>query len=167
MRNLMRVIDVNLNRSMEGLRVCEDIVRFILNDRPAMRSFKSLRHRVGALAKRICSSPSCAKPACRTGRASEGKHSKPGPEQRLAVLKSRNVKRDVGKITTYREARRKNIGDVFRANIGRVKESLRVLEEISKLLDRGISKNFKTIRFRVYELEKKSRVKVEAVLYHR
>ena len=142
MHRLLRIIDVNLNRSQEGLRVCEDIVRFILNDRKMLRSFKSLRHKVGALAKRIY-----------------GKKS--------LLLKSRNVKRDVGKITTYRESRRKNIGDVFRANIGRVKESLRVLEETSKLLDRKISQSFKTIRFRVYELEKKSRVKLEAILYHR
>lgn len=142
MHKLLRIIDVNLNRSQEGLRVCEDIVRFILNDRKMLRSFKSLRHKVGALAKRIY-------------------------RKRPLLLKSRNVKKDVGKITTYREGRRKNIGDVFRANIGRVKESLRVLEETSKLLDRRISQSFKTIRFRVYELEKKSRVKLEAILHHR
>jgi thiamine-phosphate pyrophosphorylase len=147
MRNLMRVIDANLNRSMEGLRVCEDIVRFILNDKTAMRSFKSLRHRVAALAKKT--------------------YTHPGGGQGLARLKSRNIKKDVGKITTRREARRKNIGDVFRANIQRVKESLRVLEEISKLLDRKISQDFKKVRFRVYELEKKSCFKLEAVLHHR
>lgn len=141
MHKLLRIIDVNLNRSQEGLRVCEDIVRFILNDRKMLRSFKSLRHKVGALSKRIY--------------------------RKRFLLKSRNVKKDVGKITTYREGRRKNIGDVFRANIQRVKESLRVLEETSKLLDRRISQSFKTIRFRVYELEKKSRVKLEAILHHR
>ncbi len=147
MHKLLRIIDVNLNRSQEGLRVCEDIMRFILNDRKMLRSFKSLRHKVGMLAKRT--------------------YSHLGGGNRLMVLKSRNVKRDVGKITTYREGRRKNIGDVFRANIQRVKESLRVLEETSKLLDRRISQSFKTIRFRVYELEKKSRVKLEAILHHR
>ncbi len=152
MHRLLRIIDVNLNRSQEGLRVCEDIVRFILNDRKMLRSFKSLRHKVGALAKRIYGKKTLVHP-----RGGQG----------LMVLKSRNVKRDVGKLTTYREGRRKNIGDVFRANIQRVKESLRVLEETSKLLDRRISQSFKTIRFRVYELEKKSRVKLEAILHHK
>ncbi|UCD55621.1 MAG: thiamine-phosphate pyrophosphorylase [Candidatus Omnitrophota bacterium] len=141
MHRLLRIIDVNLNRSQEGLRVCEDIVRFVLNDRKMVRSFKSLRHKLGALAKRIY--------------------------RKSSFLKSRNVKRDVGKLTTYREGKRKNIGDVFRANIQRVKESLRVLEETSKLLDRRISQSFKTIRFRVYELEKKSRIKLETILHHR
>ena len=142
MHSILRIIDVNLNRSREGLRVCEDIVRFILDDRKMLRSFKSLRHRVGALAKRIYG-------------------------KKTLLLKSRNARRDVGKLTTYRELRRKNINDVFRANIQRVKESLRVLEETSKLLDGRISQRFKTIRFRVYELEKKSRVKLEAILHHR
>jgi len=147
MHKLLRIIDVNLNRSQEGLRVCEDIVRFILDDRKLVSSFKSLRHKVGALSKRT--------------------YSNFRDRKSLTVLKSRNVKRDVGKITTYREARRKNINDVFRANIQRVKESLRVLEETSKLLDKNLSQGFKTIRFRVYELEKKSRVKLEAILHHR
>lgn len=72
-------------------------------------------------------------------------------------MKSRDVKRDVGKKTAYRESKRKDIADVFYANIERVKESLRVLEEVSKLLDKKISQHFKKIRFRVYELEKKAR----------
>ena len=142
MHKLLRIIDANLNRAQEGLRVCEDITRFILNEKGLTRYFKTIRQDVGTLAKKIY-----------TGKA--------------LLLRSRNVKRDIGKKTTYREGKRSSIEDVFRANIQRAKESLRVLEEISKLLNKKISQDFKRIRFKVYEIEKKSRIKLEALLHHR
>ena len=36
---VLRVIDANANRLTEGLRVCEDTARFILNDKKATQSF--------------------------------------------------------------------------------------------------------------------------------
>lgn len=143
MHKLLRLIDANLNRSREGIRVCEDITRFMLNDKRATRSFKSLRHRISALANRLDVRGS------------------------LNLLKSRNVKKDIGKKTAFREGKRKDIPDVFYANAQRAKESLRVLEEITKLLNKKASQGFKETRYRLYELEKKSRLKVEAVLHHR
>jgi len=140
MNKLFRLIDANLNRSQEGLRVCEDIARFILNERSLTSSFKSLRHNVSALGKKIA----------------------PG---KIALLKSRRVMTDVGKRTTLKEKTRKSIKDVFRANAQRSKESLRVIEEITKLLDRKISERFKRMRFKTYELEKKSRLKLDAILH--
>ena len=41
---IYRVIDVNLNRSREGLRVCEEVARFILNNKSITARFKALRH---------------------------------------------------------------------------------------------------------------------------
>ena len=41
-----RVIDANLNRLKEGLRVIEDTLRYLHNDAPFASSLKSLRHRV-------------------------------------------------------------------------------------------------------------------------
>jgi len=143
MKNILRIIDANLNRSQEGIRVCEDVSRFVLNDKRVTRSFKSLRHQISALGKNVS-----------------------GKED-LILIKSRNVKKDIGKKTAARERRRENIKDVFLANIQRAKESLRVLEEITKLLDRKISQGFKVIRFRTYELEKKTRLKIEALLHNR
>ncbi|MFH1594185.1 MAG: thiamine-phosphate pyrophosphorylase [Candidatus Omnitrophota bacterium] len=141
MDKLLRIIDVNLNRSQEGLRVCEDIVRFILEDKSLLRSFKSLRHRVRELAKR----------AHRT---------KP------LILRARNIRRDYGRSTIRTESRRRDVRDIFCANAQRTKEALRVLEEISKLIDKKISQSFKKTRFRAYELEKRSSVKLEALLHN-
>ena len=41
---LYRLIDANLNRLREGIRVLEDIQRFIYDDKKLSRSLKSLRH---------------------------------------------------------------------------------------------------------------------------
>lgn len=141
MDKFLRIIDANLNRAREGLRVCEDITRFVLNDKSLTRSFKALRHKVGALAKSL-------------------------NKQNLALLKTRNTRKDIGKKTSKTELKRKGIRDIFYANAQRAKESLRVLEEITKLLSQKYSQKFKNIRFRTYELEKKSRVKLETLLHH-
>ncbi|MDD5440263.1 MAG: thiamine phosphate synthase, partial [Candidatus Omnitrophica bacterium] len=42
LRTCLRIVDANLNRTAEGLRVAEDIVRFYLNDRKLQVSFKAL-----------------------------------------------------------------------------------------------------------------------------
>ena len=141
MAKLQRIIDANINRSLEGLRVCEDIVRFLVNEKTLTRSFKTLRHKVSDLARRL-------------------------ETKNLDYLKSRNVKKDLGRKTTKREATRKNIQDVFGANIQRAKESLRVLEEVTKLIDNISAQRFKKLRFKIYELEKKSRTKIKALLHH-
>jgi len=42
--NLLRVIDANINRYKEGIRVVEDIYRYIYNDKKISSTLKSLRH---------------------------------------------------------------------------------------------------------------------------
>jgi len=42
---LYRLIDANLNRLREGIRVLEDIERFIYDNKPLSQKLKSLRHR--------------------------------------------------------------------------------------------------------------------------
>ena len=42
--NLLRIIDANLNRAREGLRVCEDIARFSLQNKGAAKTLKTIRH---------------------------------------------------------------------------------------------------------------------------
>ncbi len=41
---MLRLIDVNLNRISEGLRILEDVARFLLNDANISEQLKSLRH---------------------------------------------------------------------------------------------------------------------------
>jgi len=42
--SLLRVIDANINRYKEGIRVVEDIYRYIYNDKEIASKLKSLRH---------------------------------------------------------------------------------------------------------------------------
>lgn len=129
-KDLLRIIDANLNRSREGLRVCEEITRFILEDEKLTKEFKEIRHGVSRNIKKI-------------------------PAISDKVLDSRETATDIGKETTNK-SRRKNYKDVFAANIQRAEEALRVLEEFSKILNRPLSKEFSRLRFKVYELEKKT-----------
>lgn len=41
---LLRVVDANLNRLKEGIRVIEDIARYVHNDKELSTSLKNLRH---------------------------------------------------------------------------------------------------------------------------
>jgi thiamine-phosphate pyrophosphorylase len=41
---LLRVVDANLNRLKEGIRVIEDIARYVHNDKELASQLKSLRH---------------------------------------------------------------------------------------------------------------------------
>ena len=42
--NKLRLIDANLNRLREGIRVVEDIFRYIYNDKETSIKLKNLRH---------------------------------------------------------------------------------------------------------------------------
>ena len=135
--NIHRIIDANLNRVKEGFRVCEEITRFILDDHKFTALLKLYRHEIDSIAKKIY------------------------PARKL--LKERESDRDVGRKNSSSELKRANLGDIFRANIQRVKESLRVLEEFSKLKDRKAALRFKQLRYKVYEIEKKSFKKISAL----
>ncbi|MGM0519752.1 MAG: thiamine-phosphate pyrophosphorylase [Campylobacterota bacterium] len=44
MSNNLRLIDANLNRLREGIRVVEDIFRYVYNDKKTSSQLKALRH---------------------------------------------------------------------------------------------------------------------------
>lgn len=127
--NTYRILDANINRAKEGLRVCEEIARFILNSRSLTLELKKIRHKIDSLLKYL-----------------------PAKE---SLISKRQSLADVGKGTYASELNRKNCQDIFFANIQRVKESLRVLEEFTKLSDIKTAVNFKRIRYGIYEIEKK------------
>ena len=79
------------------------------------------------------------------------------------MLKEREVASDVGRKNFRHELSRTNLRDIFWANIQRVKESLRVLEEFSKLENTKAALRFKQLRYKVYEIEKKSFKKISAL----
>jgi thiamine-phosphate pyrophosphorylase len=131
--SVYRIIDANINRAMEGIRVCEDILRFLL-DSDLSGEFKKLRH-------------------------SLKDYSESFPP--LALLRSRDVEGDAQKfINTESEMKRNSVKDIYSANIHRIIEALRVLEETAKTLKEGNSPLLQEMRFRLYEFEKKFMVKL-------
>ena len=138
-RKLYRILDANLNRAREGLRVSEEIVRFAMDSAPLQKGFKKCRHALKSALERLGASE---------------------------LVKSRDSGGDVGKGPSKLEDPRKDLEGVFMANVQRVKESLRALEEFSKLVDAKASAAFKETRFRVYQLEKRALPKLEALRDH-
>jgi hypothetical protein len=126
---LYRILDANFNRTKEGLRVCEDLCRYVWNQKTLTRAFKDIRHELTEILAGL---------------------------DFLKVLEARHIQGDVGRATTVSESKRKDINAVFCANTQRIKESLRVLEEVTKLIDAGISSRLKVLRYKVYALEQKA-----------
>jgi thiamine-phosphate pyrophosphorylase len=139
--NINRIIDANINRAKEGLRVCEEISRFILESRSLTAALKELRHKINCLTK--------------------------GLTPTAKLLEGRNSATDTGRGIYANELKRGGIRDILFANMQRVKESIRVLEEFSKLINVKTAVSFKEIRYEVYGLEKKIAQKITALYHHR
>ncbi len=45
-RQTLRIIDANLNRIGEGLRLLEDLARLLLNDSTLTQQLKTMRHEI-------------------------------------------------------------------------------------------------------------------------
>ena len=137
-KGVYRIIDANLNRVMEGIRVCEDIVRFASNNERITRKLKDLRHNVFDAIKDL-------------------------RKEHLKELVSSRDLNDVGIKSTESEKTRDNLVDLFLANTQRGKESLRVLEEVLKLFDQELSQKFKKFRFKLYEIERSAIKELESI----
>lgn len=122
---IFRIIDANLNRGAEGLRVLEDLARLGLNDAALSEGFRSLRHRLRQAAAPL--------------------------EPRL--LGERDVVGDVG--AQAPPTPRPNPVTLCSANARRAEEALRVLEEMAPLPGVGLDGEvFRQARFALYSLEK-------------
>ena len=123
-----RIIDVNLNRLTEGLRVVEDVVRLGLEHKGLLRSVRALRTRVGKQTRVL----------------------------RKRVVLNRDSEKDMGRGDRFDRTKRESLEDVLLANFKRAEEAARVLEEVLKIEEPKLSVKFKATRFRLYDLEKKA-----------
>ena len=124
-----RMIDANINRISEGLRVLEDMARFVLADAGLTERLKGVRHGVR---KEIGS-------------------------MHGNLLSARDAVNDPGvpiSATTVLDGK-ENISDLTAANFKRVQEGLRVVEESLKITgEKDLSKFYERSRFTVYTVEK-------------
>jgi len=144
-RRVFRIFDANLNRFCEGSRVIEESLRFIL-DRPAdARLVKEMRHQ--------------ARSVFRAARLKDPAGSRPGggtTGQEL-LLTHRDTLTDPGTAARYDRTilKRRRLSDLMLANFKRMQEAVRVLEEYSRLVLSRKAAVFKSLRFKLYELEKR------------
>lgn len=119
-----RVLDANLNRAREGLRVLEDSARFVWNSPGLFRSLRDMRHALDAVAR-------AAYPKLVAARDSAGDEGRAVPE-----------------------VKKKDFRGLVVSNFRRSQEALRVLEEYGKVLSPQAVGRFKKIRFQLYDAEK-------------
>ena len=124
----LRIIDANLNRIGEGLRVLEDIARLLLDDADLSQQLKDMRHEMVKVDLSL--------------------------EQQF--LQARNSEGDVGiYLEASNQKKYKEFSTTVVANARRVQEAMRVLEELAK--NPGVpleSDKFKRARFALYTIEK-------------
>ncbi|MGQ9707356.1 MAG: hypothetical protein ACUVUR_00575 [bacterium] len=138
-----RIVDVNLNRLGEGLKVIEDLIRFGLKSPMLLRRVRALRTKVG---KELTS-------------------------LRGQVIEFRASEDDFGRSDRFDRLKRATLEAVLMANFKRAEEAARVLEEVLKVptgcRTRDVeyrmkrwSARFKEVRFRLYDLEKAAIVRL-------
>ena len=132
------MIDAYLNRSSEGLRVLEDVARFLLNNAELSQRLRTLRHDLARETKSLS----------------------------VGLLSQRDSKHDVGhphpippkeRELNMKTTSPQGLLDLVTANAKRVEESLRVVEELAKLPELSAmlnSASFEQTRFALYTLER-------------
>jgi thiamine-phosphate pyrophosphorylase len=122
---VLRILDANLDRAREGLRVVEEWCRFGLENVELSQECKTLRQELATW-------------------------------HTAALRAARDTPGDPGTALTHAgEENRANVQQVLQANICRVEEALRVLEEYGKVHHAAMGSACKQMRYRVYTLESK------------
>ncbi|MFA5032135.1 MAG: thiamine phosphate synthase [bacterium] len=130
----LQIIDANINRITEGLRVVEEIARFVIKDAQLTKQIKTERHKIRKLSKKI------------------------------ETLEYRDTSKDLGKNKDFDTYSYKNIPELTNRNFKRAQEGCRVIEEFTKLLDTPLSSDIKEIRFKIYDIEKTMNIKLSKCL---
>ena len=127
-KDTLRIIDANLNRIGEGLRVLEELARLSLDDSDLTQKLKNMRHEILRL----------------------------NPVLQTELLNARNADGDVGAdMLVHGEFEKRNKNELVMANARRAQESLRVMEEMARLPDLKLdTEKYKKARFSLYSIEK-------------
>lgn len=135
MSDIERMIDANLNRACEGIRVIEDVARFILNNQLLSKEARTIRHGLRSIFY--------------------------GNSDFL--IGTRDSINDIGLKTSQntKAMERKKLIDLVSANFKRAEEAIRCIEEslkvkslVSSLLGESGILTVERLRFKVYSLEK-------------
>ncbi|MEO0206877.1 MAG: thiamine phosphate synthase [candidate division WOR-3 bacterium] len=121
------ILDVNLNRLTESLKLLEDYIRFETKDLSCLGKIRKLRSEFLKVKQAI--------PV-------------------YSLVSHRKSAADPGRTPAFDRIPRKSGDDLLIANLSRAKESARIVEEIMRQRNRNLSKSIKKIRFEIYDIEK-------------
>jgi len=119
-----RIIDANLNRATEALRVLEEIARFYLNNKELSARLKNIRHKIAVVID----------------------------DNYADFLKSRDTEGDIG-VKIANPSERTDLFNIYKANFKRLQQALRVLGEYSQAENLPFQ-TFEQARYESYTLEK-------------
>ena len=127
-QDILRIIDANLNRAGEGLRVLEEFARMSLNNVMLTQRLKNIRHDILVTDSSL-------------------------QEQ---LIRARDAENDVGsEIKSPGQDKQANSRSIIVANARRAQESLRVLEETAKVYSTELDTDrYGKARFELYDIEK-------------
>ena len=120
---IFQIIDANLDRAREGLRVLEDWARFGLRGNDCVKKIKDFRQILGKNHLEVY------------------KQSRNYMEDECKGL------------THQEQINRKTPEQIISSNSGRVQEALRVIEEFARLKNYELSKIASEIRYEIYTIE--------------
>ena len=120
---IAQIIDANLDRAREGLRVLEDWARFALGRKDLVKSFKNFRQILG-------------------------KH-----HLTIYKKSRNFINDTSAGLSHPEQFKRNEASTIICSNAGRVQEALRVIEEFSRDHNQDLSKISSDIRYEIYNLE--------------
>lgn len=143
-RGIYRCIDASLDRAVEGLRVLMDVCRFSLDQTDLSERLKHLRHELVLALSRDFS-------------------------QRSVLVNARDSQLDVSRPqeSSPIPAPYLDEAELFSANMSRVQEAARSLEESLRLFDPAKARQVENIRYRLYDLQKEAQPWVEKLSLRR
>ena len=122
-QRIAQILDANLDRAREGLRVLEDWARFALGRRDLVKTFKNYRQTLGKHHLKIY------------------KESRNFINDQCAGL------------SHPEQFKRNNASSIISSNAARVQEALRVIEEFSRDHNQNLCRISSEIRYEIYNLE--------------
>ena len=120
---IYQIMDANLDRAREGLRVLEDWARFALGENDSVKKIKNFRQILGK------------------------NHLEVYKQSRNFI------KDECKGLTHQEQFKRNTPDQIISSNAGRVQEALRVIEEFSRQHNHELSKIAAEIRYEIYSLE--------------
>ena len=124
---VLRIIDVNLNRLNESLKLIEDLTRFHVEDHTLLARIREIRKNFLNFKQSL-------------------------PLEHIIV--ARKSHEDLGRRAKFDTTRKRGASDLLLSNLSRAKESARTIEEALKVMRMNLSRAMKEVRFQIYDFER-------------